>query len=414
MKRRTRSFLALALALPATAVAQPIGSTTTGPDAPTNLDPGRGGNQGPATAPAPATQAPSRPGIVVVGPDGKIVESDAPEPRGYFVPTDSGDPYQAPDSLHNGPLPELHVVRRGDTLWDLCFFYFNDPWQWPKIWSYNAQITNPHWIYPGDLVRLLPRGVFATTTGPRDPDTGKRPPDLVPAPAQRSDASVTSTAFVEKSDLDRSVTIAGAVDEKELLGTFDEVYLTYPKNAPPTVGERYSIYVPGKAVEHDGKRYGAYVRLLGTLEVRSVKDGKRARGVIVEANHEIERGAKVGPLVTKFKTVPPVAAEVDLQGTIVAMLSKDQLIGERGEIVFIDKGKASGLLVGNRMFVVRRGDGRPALMSTQIGADDRRYPARALGEIMVVEVGDKVSIGVVTAGVQEMAIGDLVMMQTQK
>ena len=62
-------------------------------------------------------------------------------------------------------------------------------------------------------------------------------------------------------------------------------------------------------MKRGGKDVGAYVHMLGTLEVVSVKQDKRARGVIVEANQEIERGAKVGPLVKQFKNVPPVAAE---------------------------------------------------------------------------------------------------------
>ena len=52
-------------------------------------------------------------------------------------------------------------------------------------------------------------------------------------------------------------------------------------------------------------------------------------------------------------------------------------------------------------------------MSNQIGADDRRFPARALGEIVIVEVGDNISIGLVTLSVQEMSVGDLVMQQTR-
>ncbi|MBM4362897.1 MAG: LysM peptidoglycan-binding domain-containing protein, partial [Deltaproteobacteria bacterium] len=50
--------------------------------------------------------------------------------------------------------PAVHSVRQGDTLWDLCGGYFQNPWMWPKVWSYNPQIQNPHWIYPGDQVRL--------------------------------------------------------------------------------------------------------------------------------------------------------------------------------------------------------------------------------------------------------------------
>jgi hypothetical protein len=373
------------------------------PDAPTTLSPGTPGVQGPQPTPAPAAK---NPGVIIVGPDGKVVGGDTPAgPGGYYVPSDGG----GPDSVHFGPVPELHVVRSGDTLWDICYFYFNDPWQWPKIWSYNPQITNPHWIYPGDLVRLLPRGVF-TSTPDKDP---RGPRDPVAPPTRRTETSVRNTAFVEKSDLDKSITIDGAVDEKVLLGNGDQVYLTYPEGKPPVVGQRYSIYIPNRGVKLGGKDVGTYVKVLGTLEVVSVKSDKRARGVILDANQEIERGAKVGPLVTRFKNVPPVAPDVDLQAPIVAMLAKDQLIGE-GEVVFIGAGKGSGIKVGNRMFVVRRGDGFPGTMSGQVGQDDRRFPARALGEIVVVEVGDSISIGLVTVSVQEASVGDFVMMQKSK
>jgi hypothetical protein len=410
--------IAASLAAPRIAAAQtPIDPNA--PTPPTNLNPTAPGNQ----APAPRPKAPS-PGVVVVGPDGKIV-GDTPAGGTYYVPPSggnadaNGDTYQGPDVTYAGPVPELHVVRSGDTLWDLCWFYFNDPWQWPKIWSYNAQITNPHWIYPGDLVRLLPRGVFTAVqpSGP-DPEPGTAPkprqPDPVPAPQRRIESSLTTTAFVEKSDLDRSITVVGSVDEKVLLGIGDDIYMTYPKDRPPEVGKRYSIYVPGRAVKSGANEYGSYVRLLGTVQILSVKDGKLARGQIVEANQEIERGAKVGPLLTKFRNVPPVAPKLDLQGSIVAMLTRDQMIGDRGEIVFVNLGKGSGLEVGNRMYVVRRGDALPDRMSSQIGSDDRRFPARALGEVVIVEIGDKVSIGVVTLSVQEMSVGDLVMMQRPK
>ncbi|MBX3160860.1 MAG: LysM peptidoglycan-binding domain-containing protein [Deltaproteobacteria bacterium] len=373
------------------------------PDAPTTLSPGAAGTQGPQPTPAPAGR---NPGVIVVGPDGKVVSEGAPSgPGGYYIPSDGNN--GGPDTVHFGPVPELHVVRSGDTLWDICYFYFNDPWQWPKIWSFNPQITNPHWIYPGDLVRLLPRGVFTTTAEPNQSR------DIIAPPQRRTETSVRTTAFVEKSDLDKSITIDGAVDEKLLLGNGDQVYLTYPENKPPVVGKRYSIYVPNRGVKLGGKDVGSYVRLLGTLEVVSVKSDKRARGVIVDALQEIERGAKVGPLVTKFKNVPPVPADVDLQAPIVAMLAKDQLIGE-GEVVFLGAGKGTGLKVGNRMFVVRRGDGVPGTMSGQVGQDDRRFPARALGEIVVVEVGETISIGLVTVSVQEASVGDYVMMQKAK
>ena len=63
-------------------------------------------------------------------------------------------------------LPESHPVRRGDTLWDISNRYYQSPYQWPRIWAFNPQIQNPHWIYPGDLVRLLPKGMLVATELP--------------------------------------------------------------------------------------------------------------------------------------------------------------------------------------------------------------------------------------------------------
>jgi hypothetical protein len=407
---------AIAFAFPTHGSAQPIYPNV--PPPPVSLDPG----SAPATtAPVPDRPAPPapQPSVIVVGPDGKVVPQPGQqtEPGGYYVGGgDASAPADEPEVIRGGPVPELHVVRKGDTLWDICFLYFNDPWQWPKIWSYNPQITNPHWIYPGDLVRLLPRGMFAQTpaapTAPEAP-AGTPQVDALPAPQRRTEVGIKQTAFVEKSDLDKSITIDGALDEKVLLGDGDQVYLSYPSSRPPKPGERYSIYVPGNPVKSGNTEVGAYVHVLGILEVTAVTQDKRARGVIVEANQEIERGAKVGPLLRTFRNVPPVPAKVDVQGTVVAMLTYDQLIGD-GEVVFVDLGRRSGVEVGNSMFVVRRGDAYPKNMSNQVGQDDRQFPSRRLGRIVIVDVGERISVGLVTLVVQEMSIGDLVVMQATK
>ena len=421
MKGIRRVLFVTAAMLPSAANAQvPIYPNASVPQPPVNLDPGTFGNQAPEPeAPAPPPSQPSSPNVVVVKPDGSITKSSDTNaaPSGYFV---DGAPtgIMAPETaeVHAGPVPELHVVRAGDTLWDICWYYFNDPWQWPKIWSYNPQITNPHWIYPGDLVRLLPRGQFAQSSTAKPAPEVEGPttaPDNLPPPAQKIGVGLQQVAFVEKSDLDKSISIDGSVDEKVLLGRGDAVYLSYPSNNPPEVGKTYSIYVADNPVTKGGKDYGSYVHLLGEVRVTNVNHDKRARGIITESNMEIERGAKVGPLLKEFSNVPTVAPKVDLQGSIVAMLGRDQLIGQ-GELVFVDQGQGSGLEVGNRLTVVRRGDAYPPHAKTTIGQDDHRFPARALGEIVIVEVGDKVSVGLVTLSVQEMGVGDVVMMQAAK
>ena len=47
-----------------------------------------------------------------------------------------------------------YTIQKGDTLWDLSDHFFDSPWLWPELWQENDQIPNPHWIYPGERIRL--------------------------------------------------------------------------------------------------------------------------------------------------------------------------------------------------------------------------------------------------------------------
>jgi hypothetical protein len=64
-------------------------------------------------------------------------------------------------------IPPTYSVRRGDTLWDITGHFYGNPYDWPRVWSYNAEITNPHWIYPDQVVRLLAAGAPVTVSAPR-------------------------------------------------------------------------------------------------------------------------------------------------------------------------------------------------------------------------------------------------------
>ncbi len=402
----------------AQAVPAPPGAYGAPGNVPMTIDSSNGGNSDPPPPPpTPTPQGPSGPTIITIGPDGRPVAPAAPEPSGLYYEDDSVQPTDQTIQLHAGPTPELHVVRSGDTLWDICWYYFNDPWQWPKIWSFNPQITNPHWIYPGDLVRLVPKGMMVSASQvPTDVETSaptQTPVDKEPVPAKSFGVGLKQLAFIDQDQLDTPITIDGSVEAKQLLAAGDTVYLAYPAGKPPKVGARYSIYSIGNEVDHPNthKKVGAYVHLLGELQVQSVKKDKRATAVITQSDHEIERGAHVGPLQKKLTTVPPARSKIDAQGTIVAMLTQDQLIGT-GEVVFVDLGDKSGVEVGNRMYVVRRGDPIDVKAHAATGQDDRRFPAHALGEIVIVDIGKSVSIGLVTLAVQEMGVGDLVMMQS--
>ncbi len=74
-----------------------------------------------------------------------------------------------------GPNEVTHLVKKGDTLWDLAREYLKDPFRWPDVFQRNTDIVeNPHWIYPGETIRIpssevKPEVLARITTKPAPP-----------------------------------------------------------------------------------------------------------------------------------------------------------------------------------------------------------------------------------------------------
>ena len=83
----------------------------------------------------------------------------------------------------------LVTVERGDTLWEIAEEKYGDGAEWPRIYEANeAKIEDPHWIYPGQALRVPGRGRVAPTTPEEDPPLD--PPVHAYEPAGSDSAAV--------------------------------------------------------------------------------------------------------------------------------------------------------------------------------------------------------------------------------
>ncbi|MBP9112098.1 MAG: LysM peptidoglycan-binding domain-containing protein [Polyangiaceae bacterium] len=276
-----------------------------------------------------------------------------------------------------GHVPAMHTVKKGDTLWDICDSYYRNPYLWPKVWSINPTIQNPHWIEPGDQIKLR-QGGTADGAMPEDPKAAK---SIVGGyldkrrTVSRDSIFLRDEGFIEDNTDENWGEISGSPSDKMFLSQFDEAYVRIIGNKEPTVGQELTVFRPIRSVAS-----GKLVEIQGTLRVThyDAKE-KLARGKLTDATDIIERGARVGPVERRLYVVPPVAADVDVKARVIASVHPHNFYGQN-QVVFIDKGAKDGLKVGNRLFVMRKGDTwRDSLFSEKAGrrlAIESEEPAR--------------------------------------
>ncbi len=312
-------------------------------------------------------------------------------------------------------MPETHTVKRGDTLWDLSSRYYQNPYFWPRVWAYNPQILNPHWIYPGDRLKLREPG--GSTLG----NIG------LGFTAQKGRVTqgtifLRDVGWVDDKKEDDWGEVQGSPDDQMLLSENDDVYVQLGDDHDVAVGQYLTIWKPLRKVG-SGDAKGLLVSIRGTVQIERLNTKTRmARAKIIESLDVIERGAKVGPVGRRFDVVPPATSDKDLDATILASIYPHQFYGQN-QVIFIDKGEKEGVKPGMRFFAIRRGDGwqktlknaGPTADKRNIMEDDRpgiiettptppgedRLPDETYAECRVIRTRDHTSMVLVTASTSE-------------
>ncbi|BDG05926.1 LysM peptidoglycan-binding domain-containing protein [Anaeromyxobacter oryzae] len=348
------------------------------------------------------------------------------------------------------PPPDTYTVRPGDTLWDLSGRFLNNPWYWPKIWSYNPDITNPHWISPGNVLKFYPSAEEApgrvqpvdAAAPVAEAEPEEEEPRTAPALESFSRADINAPikpvepdgvavagpfkigyvppkqlmarhdTFVTPRELDESGAIKAAFDEKLMLTTLDRAYATFKQAAPVQKGETYVIYKTERTIQHPVTKelFGYQSVILGAAKVVAVDD-KAVTLVITAANDPIERGAMLGPWTERF--FRPVARKPngrDLEGLIIASPVDVLTQFAEHQVVFIDRGTADGVEEGNVFNVVRSGDLSGRHPNTV--PNDPSLPKETVGDLLVIDAREHASAALVTRSLSELLIGDHVEMRS--
>ncbi len=336
-------------------------------------------------------------------------------------------------------LPEgskVHMVQKGDTLWDLAGKYLGNPYAWPQIWELNQWVKDPHWIYPGDpLVIDQSRAVATDKTVPEEvanlqPDRPTGSSDF--APMRRPELAFGFQDFIQMPYLvaegaDAHFKKLGALqvvdnrrEDRHILGESEQVYLNGGTNQGVKVGDRFLVVRtirrdfkhPFPGPKDEKKSIGDILQQIGVVRV-SVVHEKGSVGIIERAMDGVEIGAHLvrfeepANMVLNLRTDTQDPVKVDPNGSATVIYSRDnhEQAGA-GELVIVDRGERDGLKVGDVLLSVRVRDFDVAAQGSQKA--DLQRTTHYVGQVMVVRVGERSATCRVLRTTEELRIGDMV------
>lgn len=314
------------------------------------------------------------------------------------------------DQLSAGGTPEYYVVQKGDTLWEISSRFLGNSAYWPRLWSINEQVTNPHWIYPGNRIvfrmgtLLEPPGVELEGVPTRDGysvaglDYAETAPECGPDvrfDSRRESARYVAPGFLAvEDDLETYGTVHRARSQGTHMAEGDLVYLDLENPDAFDCGDRVSIFRQvERKVRHPGSRktqFGSMYQVVGEAVVVHT-NGDLVSAQLTRGIKEVTRGDLVGPSIPVAVDVDLRAPEGDLRGVVIGTLHQDeQMLTSLGETVFLDQGREDGVRVGTTFYLVHQRDEWVSFVE-----DDERIPDSVVGRVVVVRVDDTHSTGVV-------------------
>lgn len=356
-----------------------------------------------------------------------------------------------------------YTVQKGDTLWDVSETFFGDPNFWPKIWSVNSQIENPHEIVPKGVVQFVPGtsseppsmslAKAAEVKAPEPPKEEEEGVDLMPqrprqrqrivedvdlskvqippplkshGPVAKIPASLPSYIYFRDAVKDAVVEI-GPIKRADPNAPF---YLQYfaSDSEPASIGEVVEIESgstaagEGATVLIRGENLAAGMKVMAFEYLGSIKGGG---GKINRVQGQLE----VGPLVNSSKGIfratvikslalvttsaklnsedLPTATTADagtmspIAGEITGgQFDRDRKLFGTTSIVFLNVGAGAGVQVGTHLPVYRNPKSRiPNSLAIENPAE--------IGELQVVRVDNDSATAVVVRALDDIRVGDV-------
>jgi hypothetical protein len=276
------------------------------------------------------------------------------------------------------PAPRTHTVKRGDTLWDISKFYYNDPFLWPEIYRVNTDVVeDPHWIYPGEVLKIPDEATLRARTA--DEEAAVRP---VQPPEPEPQVETRRIPVYEVAPVPRTAVraheylaapFAGPVGGPEGAGRViagpkggsssviphqqsllqrDLIVIEPPAGVTPVVGDQFIVFRLGPRMAG----HGQVVEPVGVVQVEDATNagGRRVMASVRMMFQDMQVGQGVIPMDALVAREDAFPAGIEpTVSTKVLWLQSQPLLPSIGHYMIVDMTDKDGPVTGDQISFVR-------------------------------------------------------------
>jgi len=312
----------------------------------------------------------------------------------------------------------IHVVVKGDTLWDICEDLYANPWVWPKVWQMNPHITNPHWIYPGtelrvyyEVARFFEEGTAVEETAvveeaPVVEEVTPPPPPPPPKVPTITFSEIDQVGFITPYVPEGMGVILGGKRQRTLIGAADKIYVQFREGVQPEVGDRFFVFKTSLLFKHPitKKDVGYLNTMLGVLEVVLVAPD-HSKAVVLSSFQEMTANDKLMPYKKRSEEIAVQPGAEPIEGNIILAEWGTFLIAHR-QIAFIDLGANDEIKAGHRFEVFQE----PKALTSR--DEEIVLSIQPIGELLVLAVEQETAATLVVESLAEFTPGERVRLIT--
>jgi hypothetical protein len=324
-----------------------------------------------------------------------------------------GSPVAAAESINvvESEAGFYYTIQKGDTLWDLSQHFNNSPWLWPELWEDNDQISNPHWIFPGERIRLYKKSGLQTMVSSQPDQPPKVIVPIAPQPEKASSgpfymySSIDRVGFIRTPPVPAAGTIFEVQGRKVLISEGDMIYIRPsqdPSAATLIPGGRQTVYrtmSPTKernAIETIGTQH----YILGIVEVTK-KEPDMVIAKVLKSYRPIKVDDQVMPYGPRHEKIQLKPSTPGIDGRIIITEEHTDLAGEY-VLAFIDKGRADNIQVGQQYSVYSKQ--KLVLENDKIGT--KELPPVDFGTFLVLHTEQTTSTVIITDAAKSISPGE--------